>query len=70
MRTDNVDREIWRYLKMFTYQDYVANYVSDETAQKQIVSCIEQASEIYSVSKSIGLITSPILMYFGMQNMG
>lgn len=69
VRTDNIEKEIWRHLKLFTYEAFTDEWVKNETAKKQIISCIEQAAEIYSVSKSISFITRPILLYFGMQRL-
>lgn len=69
IRTDDIEKEIWRHLKLFTYEAFTNEFVKEETAKKQIISCIEQAEEIYSVSKSISFITRPILLYFGMQRL-
>jgi hypothetical protein len=67
--TDNIEREIWRHLKLFTYEAFTNECVKDETAKKQIIACIEQAAEIYSISKSISFVTRPILLCFGMQRL-
>jgi hypothetical protein len=69
VKTDDIEKEIWRHLKLFAYDEYTRKYVRRKLARKQIISCIEQAEEIYSVSKSISLITRPILLYFGMQRL-
>jgi len=69
VRTNNIEKEIWRHLELFTYEAFTNEWVKDEIAKKQIISCIEQAAEIYSVSRSISFVTRPILLYFGMQRL-
>jgi hypothetical protein len=69
IRTDNPEKEIWRYLRLFTHKSYVDNFVKDEDAKEQVISCMKQAEEIYSLSKSASLLTKPILYYYGMQRL-
>jgi hypothetical protein len=69
IRSDNPEKEIWRYLRLFTHESYVDKFVKDEKAKAQVVSCLKQAEEIYAVSKSASMITKPILYYYGMQRL-
>lgn len=67
--TNNSEREIWRYLQLFSKESYVTKLVKEETATDQITSCIRQAREIYSLSRSTSLLTKPVLLYYGMQRL-
>jgi hypothetical protein len=69
VKTDNPEKEIWRYLRLFTHEPYVENFVKDESAKAQIISCLKQAEEIYALSKSASMLTKPILYYYGMQRL-
>lgn len=69
IKTDDPEKEIWRYLRLFTHESYVENFVKDENAKAQIVSCLKQAEEIYALSKSASMLTKPILYYYGMQRL-
>jgi hypothetical protein len=69
IRTDNPEKEIWRYLRLFTHESYVEKFVKDERAKAQVISCLKQAEEIYSLSKSVSILTKPILYYYGMQRL-
>lgn len=69
IRTNNPQTETWRYLELFSKDSYVTPLVKNEAAKAQIVSCIQQAAEIYSVSKSASILTKPILLYYGMQRL-
>jgi hypothetical protein len=67
--TDNPQKEIWRYLRLFTHEAYVEDFIDDENAKEQVISCLKQAEEIYSISKSASMLTKPILYYTGMQRL-
>jgi hypothetical protein len=67
--TKNPERETWRYLRLFSKESYVAKLVKEKTATDQIVSCVRQAGEIYSLSESTSLLTKPVLLYYGMQRL-
>jgi hypothetical protein len=69
IKTNDPDRETWRYLQFFSSESYVAKLVKEETVQKQIVSCVRQAAEIYALSKEATLLTKPILLFYGMQRL-
>jgi len=66
IRTDNPEKEIWRYLRLFTHESYVEKFIKDENAKKQVTSCVKQAEEFYSLAKSVSMLTKPILYYYGM----
>ncbi len=67
--TNNSEREIWRYLQLFSKESYVSKLVKEKRATDQITSCIRQAREIYSSSRSTSLLTKPVLLYYGMQRL-
>jgi len=68
LRTNNPEREVWRYLSLFSNKSYIDKLVK-EKAKDQIVSCVRQATEFYSLSKSASILTKPILLYYGMQRL-
>lgn len=69
VQTNNPERATWRYLQLFSKDSYVAQFVRKKTARDQIVSCVRQAEEIYSLAKSATLLTKPVLLYYGMQRL-
>ena len=69
VRTGNIERETWRYLNLFSNKSYVSRVVKEEAAREQIVACIEQAQEIFSLAKSASILTKPVLLYYGMQRL-
>jgi hypothetical protein len=58
--TKNPERETWRYIELFSKESYVAELIKEETARNQILSCMHQAKEIYSLSRSTSLLTSSL----------
>lgn len=69
IRTDNPEREIWRYLGLFKHESFVRKFVEDKKAVAQITSCLKQAEEIYALSKSVSMLSKPVLYYYGMQRL-
>jgi len=65
----NPEKETWRYLQLFSKDSYVTKLATEEKAKNQVVSCIRQAAEFYTLSKSATILTKPILLYYGMQRL-
>jgi hypothetical protein len=69
IKTGHPERETWRHLSLFSREARITKLVTTETAKNQVISCILQAKEFYSLSKSASILTKPILLYYAMQRL-
>jgi hypothetical protein len=77
--TNNTEEEMWRYLSLFSQEKFARENISDShpklTRKKlneiclRISSCINQAKEYYEASKSVSILTKPLLLYYGMYSL-
>lgn len=77
--TNDIEKEVWTYLELFSIKDYTRNKLfeihknltSDELREKSLLinSCINQAKEYYTAAKSVTMLTKPLLLYYGMYSL-
>jgi len=77
--TKNTEEEMWRYLSLFSQEKFAREKVSDShpnlTAKRlnkislRISACIHHAKDYYKASKSVSMLTKPLLLYYGMYSL-
>lgn len=79
MSTKDTEEEKWRYLSLFSQEKFAREKISDlhpNLATKKlneislrISACIHHAKEYYEASKSVSMLTKPLLLYYGMYSL-